>query len=162
MKDLRYLGIDSLALNESPTLNGIKRKNLGENIKNLVILHIFHITKCLILEICLQKLNKRLPNIVSIIVKVLISKLSLRRLKLDIYLVLKNQCLTTRIKQLLETNSKSHIFKHLETNRKCKEFEIIDSASSSYRLKLKEAMHITWEKPSLNKQVKQVSTSIII
>ena len=70
--------------------------------------------------------------------------------------------LTTRIKQLLETNSKSHIFKHLETNRKCKEFEIIDSASSSYRLKLKEAMHITWEKPSLNKQVKHVSTSIII
>ena len=70
--------------------------------------------------------------------------------------------LTTRIKQLLETNSKSHIFKHLETNRKCKEFEIIDSASSSYRLTLKEAMHITWEKPSLNKQVKHVRTSIII
>ena len=70
--------------------------------------------------------------------------------------------LTTRIKELLETDSKSHIFKHLETNRKCKEFEIIDSASSSYRLKLKEAMHITWEKPSLNKQVKHVSTSIII
>ena len=70
--------------------------------------------------------------------------------------------LTTRIKELLETDSKSHVFKHLDTNRKCKEFEIIDSASSSYRLKLKEAMHITWEKPSLNKQVKHVSTSIII
>ena len=70
--------------------------------------------------------------------------------------------LTTRIKELLETDSKSHIFKHLDTNRKCKEFEIIDSASSSYKLKLKEAMHITWEKPSLNKQVKHVNTSIII
>ena len=70
--------------------------------------------------------------------------------------------LTTRIKELLETDSKSHVFKHLDTNRKCKEFEIIDSASSSYKLKLKEAMHITWEKPSLNKQVKHVNTSIII
>ena len=76
--------------------------------------------------------------------------------------------LTTRIKEHLETDSKSHIFKHLDTNRKCKElcnaecFEIIDSATSSYRLKLKEVMHITWEKPSLNKQVKQVSISITI
>ena len=64
--------------------------------------------------------------------------------------------LTTRIKKHLETDSKSHIFKHLDTNRKCKElcnaecFEVIDSATSSYRLKLKEVMYITWEKPSLN------------
>ena len=76
--------------------------------------------------------------------------------------------LSTRIKEHLETESKSHIFKHLNINRNCKElcdtesFEIIDSATSSYRLKLKEAMHITWEKPSLNKQVKHVSISITI
>ena len=76
--------------------------------------------------------------------------------------------LTTRIKEHLETDSKSHIFKHLDINRKCEElrnaecFEIIDSATSSYRLKLKEAMYITWEKPSLNKQVKHVSISITI
>ena len=76
--------------------------------------------------------------------------------------------LTTRIKEHLETDSKCHIFKHLDTKRKCKElwnaecFEIIDSTTSSYRLKLKEAMHITWEKPSLNKQVKHVSISITI
>ena len=61
--------------------------------------------------------------------------------------------LTTRFKEHLKTGSKSPIFKHLNTNRNCKElcdtecFEIIDSASSSYRLKLKEAMHITWERP---------------
>ena len=73
--------------------------------------------------------------------------------------------LTTRIKEHLETDSKSHIFKHLDTNRKCNKlcnaecFEIIDSATSSYRLKLKEAMYITWEKPSLNKQVKHISIS---
>ena len=76
--------------------------------------------------------------------------------------------LTTRIKEHLETDTKSHIFKHLNTNRNCKGlcdtecFEIIDSAISSYRLKLKEAMHITWEKPSLNKQVKHLSISITI
>ena len=64
--------------------------------------------------------------------------------------------LSTRIKEHLEIDSKSHIFKHLNINRNCEElgdtasFEIIDSATSSYRLKLKEAMHITWEKPSLN------------
>ena len=45
-------------------------------------------------------------------------------------------------------------------NAEC--FEIIDSTTSSYRLKLKEEMHITWEKPSLNKQVKHVSISITI
>ena len=76
--------------------------------------------------------------------------------------------LITRIKEHLETDLKSHIFKHLYTNRNCKElcdtecFVIIDSATSSYRLKLKEAMHITWEKPSLNKQVKHVNISMTI
>ena len=67
---------------------------IDKNTKNLVISHMFHITNCLILEICRQKLNKKLSNIVSIIVKVLISKLSFRRLKLEIYLVLKGQCLS--------------------------------------------------------------------
>ena len=76
--------------------------------------------------------------------------------------------LTTRIKEHLETDSKSHIFKHLDTNRKCKElrnaecFEIIDSTTSFYRLKLKEVMHITCEKPSLNNHVKHLSISVTI
>ena len=57
--------------------------------------------------------------------------------------------LTTRIKEHLETDSKSHILKHLDTNRKCKElrnaafFQITHSATSAYRLKLKDAMYIT-------------------
>ena len=62
--------------------------------KNLIILQMFHIANCLILEISRQKLNKKLSNIVNIIVKVLTSKLYFRRLKSDIYLVLKNQCLS--------------------------------------------------------------------
>ena len=54
-----------------------------------------------------------------------------------------------RIKEHLETDRKPHISKHLSTNRNFKElcetecFEIIDSAISSYRLRLKEVMHIT-------------------
>ena len=38
--------------------------------------------------------RKKLSNIVNIIVKVLISNLFFHRLKLEIYLVLKNQCLS--------------------------------------------------------------------
>ena len=41
-------------------------------------------------------------------------------------------------------------------------FEIIDSASTPFKLKLKEAMHIIWKKPSLNKQQKHVSISITV
>ena len=62
--------------------------------KNLVTLHMFYITNCLILKIYWQKLNKKLWNIANTIVKVLISKLSFRRLKLEIYLVLRNLCLS--------------------------------------------------------------------
>ena len=62
--------------------------------KELVILHMFHITNNLTLEICWQKLKKKLSNIVNIVVKVLISKLSFRHLKLKICLLSKNQCLS--------------------------------------------------------------------
>ena len=47
--------------------------------------------------------------------------------------------LTMRIKEHLKTDSKSHIFKHFNTNGNCKElcdsecFEITDPATSSYR-----------------------------
>ena len=76
--------------------------------------------------------------------------------------------LSTRIKEHLETDKKSHIFAHLVNNETCKAlstencFEIIDSASFPFRLKLKEAMHIIWKKPSLNKQQKHVSISITV
>ena len=76
--------------------------------------------------------------------------------------------LSTRIKEHLETDKKSHIFAHLVNNETCKAlstencFEIIDSASTPFKLKLKEAMHIIWKKPSLNKQQKHVSISITV
>ena len=76
--------------------------------------------------------------------------------------------LSTRIKEHLETDKKSHIFTHFVTNETCKTvitencFEIIDSASTTFRLKLKEAIHIIWKKPSLNKQHKHLSISITV
>ena len=76
--------------------------------------------------------------------------------------------LTTRIQEHLETDKSSHILQHLKENPNCKLlsnpdcFKVIDSASSSFRLKLKEAMHIKWENPSLNKQLKHVSISITV
>ena len=47
-----------------------------------------------------------------------------------------------------------HIFKHLLSSGRCRQscstdcFEILDSAPAKFQLKLKEAMHINWEKPN--------------
>ena len=76
--------------------------------------------------------------------------------------------LPTRMKEHLETDSKSHIFQHLKDNPSCRDvcdtscFKIIDHASPSFRLKLKEALHIQWLKPVLNKQQKHVSITISV
>ena len=37
-----------------------------------------------------------------------------------------------------------------------KYFKILDSASTRFQLKIKEAVHILWEQPSLNSQVKHL------
>ena len=80
--------------------------------------------------------------------------------------------LSTRITEYLEANKKSHIFAHFINNETCEAlstkncFEIIESTTTPFRLKLKEAMHIIWKKPSpkplLNKQQKHVSISITV
>ena len=76
--------------------------------------------------------------------------------------------LSTRIKEHLETDKKSQIFTHLVNTEACealsteKCLEIIESVSTPFRLELKEAMHITWKKSSLNKQEKNVSISITV
>ena len=70
--------------------------------------------------------------------------------------------LSTRIKEHLEKVKKLYILKHIDQNHHCKSlsvpdcFQIIDSASSKFRFKLKEAMHITWTKPSLNRRLNHV------
>ena len=67
--------------------------------------------------------------------------------------------LLTRIKDHLQTDTKSHILHHLNENPNCRDlsddssFILIDHPSSSFKLKLKEALHITWLKPVLNRRI---------
>ena len=76
--------------------------------------------------------------------------------------------MNTKIEEHLGKDKKSHIYSHLQENIQCQEkvnsdfFEIIDGASSYFRLQIKEAMHINWKKPELNKQVKQVGITVSI
>ena len=76
--------------------------------------------------------------------------------------------LPTRIKEHLQTDTRSHILQHLNENLNCRDLcddsciIIIDHTSSSFRLKLKEALHITWLKPVLNKQKNHVSITISV
>ena len=67
----------------------------------------------------------------------------------------------------LSSDKSSHIFKHLVLSSEhcCQSrstdcFEILDSASTKFQLKLKEAMHINWEKPNLNQQVHHVDLTL--
>lgn len=72
--------------------------------------------------------------------------------------------LSTRIKEHISSDKKSHIFKHFKTSPNCKSlyspscFEIIDSSNLSTTLKLKEALHINKVKPELNKQLFHFNT----
>ena len=56
--------------------------------------------------------------------------------------------------------------KHFLENKICKClcdedcFQVIDYASSLFRLKVKEALHINWQKPDMNKQKEQVSVRV--
>ena len=75
---------------------------------------------------------------------------------------------TTRMTEHLERDKESHIYKHLKANLGCMQasdtssFSILDQARTQFQLKLKEGMHIQWEKPSLNHQVRSYRIGIII
>ena len=51
------------------------------------------------------------------------------------------------------SHKNSHIFKHLKSSSSCRDacregcFKVLDSASTYHNLKIKEALHITWERP---------------
>ena len=66
------------------------------------------------------------------------------------------------------SDKSSHIFKHLLSSERCRQscstdcFKILDSAPTKFQLKLKEAMHINWEKPNLNQQVHHVNLTLIL
>jgi len=64
----------------------------------------------------------------------------------------------------------SHILTHnhlLSSERCCQScsaycFEILDSTPTKFQLKLKEAVHINWEKPNLNQQVHHVNLTLTL
>ena len=68
-----------------------------------------------------------------------------------------NRYIATRVREHLRSDKNSHIFQHTNTSETCKalcsedRFSILDTASMSSKLKIKEALDIGWEKPLLNK-----------
>ena len=76
--------------------------------------------------------------------------------------------LSTRIKEHLVSDQNSHIFKHLVKSPNCKTmctpncFEILDSAKSTFDLKLQEAFDIRHKNPELNKQVHHIDTFLTL
>ena len=65
--------------------------------------------------------------------------------------------LSTRIRKHLNRDRTSHIFQHLQQSEACRNscsaecFEVIDHTTTKFQVKIKEALHISWEQPSLNK-----------
>ena len=59
---------------------------------------------------------------------------------------------STRVREHLSLDRSSNVFKHLQSSETCStdSFEVLDSVSTRYQVKLKEAMYIKWEKPDLN------------
>ena len=61
---------------------------------------------------------------------------------------------------------KNPLYLHLKSFNKCGKscndncFTVLETASTYNQLKIKEALHILWEKPILNKQVKNFDISL--
>ena len=74
--------------------------------------------------------------------------------------------LSTRVREHLSRDRNSHVYQHLQqsqayrclANKSC--FSIVDCAPNKLQLMLKEAMHIKWENPTLNKQLKHADLTL--
>ena len=72
----------------------------------------------------------------------------------------------TMIEEHIKKDNKSHVFKHLHSTATCFDpynslsFKIIDKASSKSDLKIKEALHINWRKPTLNAQQNHLALTL--
>ena len=62
------------------------------------------------------------------------------------------------LRNIMEKDNKSHIFKHLHfiatslDSYSSLSFKIIDKANSKFDFKIKEVLHINWREPNLNAQ----------
>ena len=75
---------------------------------------------------------------------------------------------STRVREHLATDRASHAYKHSQQPENCRDlcstncFSILDCATTSFQLKIKESLHIHWEKPTLNQQVKHVNLKLFV
>ena len=73
---------------------------------------------------------------------------------------------STSVREHLVSDRASHIFKHLKDSTRCRalcsadNFHLLDHASTGFQLKIKEAIHIQREQPSLNQQLHHVNLKL--
>ena len=78
-----------------------------------------------------------------------------------------SQHLLTRVRDHRSRDRNSHIFQHLQQSQACRGlsnkncFSIMDCAPNKLQLMLKEAMHIKWQNPTLNKQLKHADLTLL-
>ena len=74
--------------------------------------------------------------------------------------------LKTRIEEDLGEDKNLQILKHLQENPHCRQvrkfdcFDVIDRDTIHFSSQVKEAMHITWKKPVLNKHIKHFTLNV--
>ena len=74
--------------------------------------------------------------------------------------------LSTRVREQLVSDRTSHIFRHLRNSPQCRTlcsdecFNILDHAPTTFQMKIKEAIHIQWKKPTLNHQLNHVNLKL--
>ena len=72
----------------------------------------------------------------------------------------------TCVREHLSRDRNSYVYQHLQQSRVCRClankncFSIVDCAPNKLQLMLKEAMHIKWENPTLNKQLKHADLTV--
>ena len=77
----------------------------------------------------------------------------------SVYIRETSRHLSTRMREHQFTDKISHSFEHLKSSSSCRDvfgegcFKLLNSASTHHSLKIKEALHIMWERPNLNKQL---------
>ena len=77
--------------------------------------------------------------------------------------------LLNTLREHLATDRASHVYiKHLQQFDSCRDlcstncFSILDCATTNFQLKIKESLHIHWEKPTLNRHVKHVNSKLYV
>ena len=74
----------------------------------------------------------------------------------------------TRVHEHLNADTTSHVYKHLREKTECRSscdescFKIIDKANTEYQLRIKEAMHIQWLAPKINKQKLSMKMTLMV